>query len=65
MSKKDACCWCSQIILIPNKQKMGITPCSKGCKDAEILFRCSYGDEELNRKAHYSVLTRGDDYGQD
>lgn len=65
MSKRDVCCWCPQIIEIPDNQKMGITPCSTGCKHAEILFRMWMSDEEQNRRAHYHAMTRGDEYGQD
>ena len=60
---KKACChWCLAIIEVPesfNKQKKVV--CSQSCKDAEMLFNIHWSDEEINRRAHYDELTRGDE----
>ena len=34
--------------------------CSPGCRDAEKLFSMMFSDEEINRRAHYYSLTKGD-----
>ena len=62
MSKLTACVWCSKIMEVPDSyddlQHKGV--CSKGCKDAENLFNMYYSDEEINRRAHYRYLTKGE-----
>jgi len=35
--------------------------CSIGCLNAEMLFNLHFSDEEINRRAHYRLLTKGDD----
>jgi hypothetical protein len=65
--KHEFCVWCEAKVKLPHK---GINPkkkivCSKGCRDAEMLFTKMFSDESINRRAHYTVLTKGDGYGQD
>ena len=65
MKKFEFCSWCEAKIEIPkaiNPKKLLV--CSKGCRDAEILFRKLFSDGAINRRAHYEVLTRGTDNGQ-
>ena len=60
---KTACVWCDKIITVDEDyndlQYKGV--CSQSCKDAETLFNLWMSDEEINRRAHYKVLTIGSD----
>ena len=60
MKKFDFCCWCEAKVKVPeviNPKKLLV--CSKGCRDAEILFRIHYEDDEMNRRSHYQATMRG------
>ena len=60
---KTVCCmWCLSPIQVKDtfkEQKRKIV-CSQSCKDAEMLFTLHWSDEEINRRAHYHELTRGE-----
>jgi len=60
---KTACVWCDKIITVDDtysdRKHKGV--CSQSCKDAETLFNLWMSDEEINRRAHYKVLTIGSD----
>ncbi len=63
MTKTVCCEWCLKPIEVkdtfkPHKHKI---VCSQGCRDAETLFEMMFSDEEINRRAHYEYLTKGDD----
>ena len=59
--KADVCCWCTNILEVPDLRDMGITPCCKGCRDSERLFYSWMCDEAINRRAHYAELVRGEE----
>lgn len=62
MTKIVCCEWC----LKPVKAKDTFNPaksiivCSRGCRDAETLFRMLFSEENINRERHYNELTRGE-----
>ena len=61
MTKPNRSCgWChkplTSAILRPRE-----VYCSTGCRDADALFKEMMSDEEINRRIHYTKLTRGKD----
>ena len=61
--KNTVCCWCWKKVTVDNTysdlKHKGV--CSQSCKDAEMLFTQYWSDEEINRRAHYRELTKGED----
>lgn len=63
---KNACCeWCNAIVKVRDTfdEMRHRVVCSIVCKEAELLFQQHYCDEEINRREHYRVLTKGEDDG--
>ena len=61
--RNEFCYWCNTPVRVsenfnPNTEKVF---CCVGCRDAENLFMQKYGDEAINRRAHYRYLTQGGD----
>lgn len=63
--RHTVCCWCLSIVKVSKNfnEKTHRAVCSQSCKDAENLFNLHWSDEEINRRAHYRELTKGDDDG--
>ena len=60
--KREVCIWCLYPVVVPENHKpKKLLVCSTGCRDAEMLFQRMFSDEEINRRDHYTELTRGDD----
>jgi len=61
--KTTVCVWCLAPVKVQdnfNERKQKAV-CSTGCRDAELLFNIHFGDEEINRRAHYRNLTGQED----
>lgn len=56
---KRCCSWCLKIVTTSNVTHEAY--CSKGCHDADNLFKYYNSDVEINRKRHYTQLTKGSD----
>ncbi len=61
--KNTACVWCWKLVKAPSnydelQQKV---VCSPACWAAEYSFTQWMSDKEVNRRAHYRELTRGED----
>ena len=63
--RNEYCCWCDKPVRVKDTfdPKTQSAVCSVGCRDAEKLFRNQFSDEEINRRAHYRYLTRGEEDG--
>ena len=59
--KPFCCCWCDALVNVRNtfNPLQNSVHCSKGCEDAEIMFRLWMSDEEIHRRTHYKELTQG------
>ena len=60
--KTTCCVWCSAFIKVEDtfNDLQHKAVCSQTCKEAEMMFTQFYSDEEINRRAHYFELTKGD-----
>lgn len=59
----NTCCvWCWKPVKVkaPYDELRHKAVCSQPCKDAEMLFKWHFSDEEINRRAHYRELTKGE-----
>jgi len=63
--KTTCCVWCWKLVKVADDfdEKKHKAVCSPGCKAGESVFNVWMSDEEINRRAHYRHLTRGDDDG--
>jgi len=60
--KAAYCIWCWKPVKAPanyNNRTQKLV-CSQGCRDAEAQFQVHNSDEEINRRAHYIALTKGE-----
>jgi len=66
MTVETVCDWCDTKLNVKDHYDPLQHPvfCSKGCMDADKLFRLHFGDEEMNRRAHYQSVMRGLSDGQ-
>jgi len=60
--KTTACVWCSTFVTVPDtyNDRQHKAVCSPVCKSAEMMFTEYWSDEEINRRAHYKELTKGE-----
>ena len=59
---REYCWWCNTPVKVNKRHNFtNVTVCSKGCRDAWIMFERWMSDEEINRRDHYDQLTGGDD----
>ena len=60
--KTTVCFWCNGFCQVRDDfDEQEVKPvCCRGCKDAESIFSIWMSDEEINRRAHYRYLTRGE-----
>jgi len=61
---KSACCvWCGTFLKVRDtfNDLQHKAVCSVTCKEAEMLFTLHWSDKEINRRAHYQELTKGED----
>ena len=60
--KTTACCWCDTFVKVRDTydEMQHKAVCSVTCKEAEMMFCQFYSDEEINRRAHYQELTKGE-----
>lgn len=59
---KSFCAWCDTPIKVKEESDRNKPiVCSQGCRDAETIFRLWMSDEEINRRAHYRYLTKGEE----
>ena len=59
---KAVCDWCQTFVKVHDTfdPLRDAVVCSRGCEDAETIFRLWMSDEEINRRQHYEYLTQGD-----
>lgn len=64
--KQNYCAWCLSPNKVPDNfnDSTDAVYCTKGCRDAETLFKMMYSDGEIHRRDHYDELTKGEDDGQ-
>jgi uncharacterized protein with PIN domain len=61
---KDATCgWCLTHVKVPDHYDplRREVYCCKQCFQADWMFRQWMSDEEINRRLHYQILTKGGD----
>lgn len=51
------CSWCLRIM--PTDNETHEVYCSTGCRDADVLFKQAFSDDEINLHRHYHNLTKG------
>ena len=58
---KTCCHWCNAFITMKEgfNEKKTKPMCSKGCRDAEMLFNQLFSEKRINRERHYLALTKG------
>ena len=60
---KRCCSWCLKIVTTQNVTNE--VYCSKGCHDADLLFKFYESDTRINRRRHYAELTKGGNDGKE